>query len=280
MNVSTRGIHSLCKLWIVILFQYAVKPCQPFHKGLGRSLNPRKISHVGSSPRISSPLIALENHGKHVTVTPQKTPHSGRHFRPSHPAYRPYWPRWMVGRKRFMEGWYFRLTLPEEKASFAIIISIEDAGNTKSPLRLACIQIVGPGDTYLVKADKDDTKFWALKNEQGLGCTFSYNSPTIEAQMKSNRTTVTSTEDWFQSVRSGFQIMPTSFLGKIEGYDGTASGALEGQGSPSSCEFDFTVEPICGWGDAKSTGGWLSHFSGQWFLPFERRFVNTDIRST
>jgi len=115
--------------------------------------------------KTSSPGI-LED----VKAYPEQTPHSGRHFLPSHPVYRRpflrrlYWKR----RRRFMEGWYYRLTLKEENVSFAFIISIEDPG-LSSDLRLACIQVVGPDDTYLVQADRDDSKFWARKNQQALG---------------------------------------------------------------------------------------------------------------
>ena len=57
--------------------------------------------------------------------------------------------------RRFTEGWYYRLTLPECGESFVFIFSIEDAGRyvkgRPSPLSLACMQLLGPGDTYLVQ---------------------------------------------------------------------------------------------------------------------------------
>mmetsp|Transcript_10391 Transcript_10391/g.13756 ORF Transcript_10391/g.13756 Transcript_10391/m.13756 type:complete len:492 (-) Transcript_10391:46-1521(-) len=186
------------------------------------------------------------------------TPHSGRHFRPSHPAYR--FSRWRLRRKRFMEGWYYRLTIPEKNVSFAFIISIEDAGNPKSNLKLACIQVVGPDDTYLVQADKDDTKFWASKSQQALGYPFSY-KPNVVDDKERKKLTALDAEEWRNTIESGFQISPTSFLGRIQGHDGTKGGVLDGQGIPGFCEFDFSVDPVCGWGNARSTGGWLSHFS-------------------
>jgi hypothetical protein len=118
---------------------------------------------------------------------PEQTPHSGRHFLPSHPAYkwpllrRLYWKR----RRRFMEGWYYRLTLVEQNVSFAFIVSIEDPGlSPPSDLRLACIQVVGPNDGYLVQADRDDSKFWAWRNQQALGCTFEFESLEVGKDMK------------------------------------------------------------------------------------------------
>jgi tocopherol cyclase len=73
-------------------------------------------------------------------------------------------------------------------------------------------------------------------------------------------------EEWYDKVESGFQILPTSLLGRIRGHDGTNGGVLEDQGVPGSCDFDFSITPVCGWGDAgtaeqKSTGGWLASFA-------------------
>lgn len=182
---------------------------------------------------------------------PEQTPHSGRHFVPSHPAYRTKF----RPRRRFTEGWYYRLTL--EDVSFAFIISIEDPGIRRSDLRLACIQVVGPSDGYLVQADRDDTKFWAWKHKQGLGCNFEYLTETP------SRTTAMSPEEWRNTVKTGFQVLPTHLQGRIHGHDGSKGGVLDGQGVPGYCEFDMTIFPLCGWGgtEQKSTAGWLASFS-------------------
>ena len=210
--------------------------------------------------------ITTEPRGK---AFPQQTPHSGRHFVSSHPAQQRQQRRRdrfglrRRGRQgRFMEGWYYRLTTHE--GSFAIILSIEDAGNPKSNLTLACIQIVGPNDTYLVQADEDDSKFWAWKEQQGLGCNFVYNNEQRSEYLQSTTTAMTP-EVWDKTVQSGFQILPNRFQGKIHGHDGSMGGVKEGQGVPGTCHFDFSVTPLCGWGDTdkpqKRTGGWLSRFA-------------------
>ena len=238
---------------------------------------------------------------------PLQTPHSGRHFLPSHPAYRRK-QRGIINlrhflwnarrRKRFTEGWYYRLTLTNATAitsngtatqgsrtSFAFIISIEDPGlyPRQSDLRLSCIQVVGPNDGYLVQADQDDTKFWAWKKRQALGCTFEY----INDKITKNDDTVTAVtkEAWKETVKSGFQIMlPDHLIGRVDGHDGTLGGVLPGQGVPGYCEFDIAIdEVLCGWGSGntgvsadddhkdgtirtrattkqKSTAGWLSKF--------------------
>jgi tocopherol cyclase len=194
---------------------------------------------------------------------PEETPHSGRHFLPSHPAYRKpklrrmYWKR----RRRFMEGWYYRLTLVEHNVSFAFIVSIEDPGIMSSDLNLACIQVIGPEDGYLVQADKDDTKFWAAKKTQSLGCTFEYHK---EVAGESGCITEMDTQEWRRKVKSGFQVSRTHLLGRIRGHDGSA-GVLQGMGKEGYCEFDFSISPMCGWGGSdsnkqKSTAGWLASF--------------------
>ena len=212
-----------------------------------------------------------------------------------------------------MEGWYYRLTLKDyeivgadsensdckKPVSFAFIISIEDAGIASSDLRLACLQAIGPDDQYLVQSTKDDTKFWASKNVQSLGCTFeTYNDNSTVYQ---NTATELDPAIWKESVRSGFQITDDStvrtapeqqskprWMGRILGHDGSKGGVLDGQGIEGSVEFDFEVDPdsVCGYGGyttdtsakassknatipkqdthaaakQKSTGGWLSSF--------------------
>ena len=167
-------------------------------------------------------------------------------------------------RKRFTEGWYYRLTLPEEDVSFAFIVSIEDPGHKPpSKLRLACIQVVGPNDEYLVQGHRDDSLFWAWDAQQGLGCSFSYQRGVDTDEMK-QKTALTRSE-WNEKVDAGFQILPTSLLGRVRGRDGTKGDILDDEGELFECDFDFSIVPICGWGGAateeqKSTGGWLSSF--------------------
>lgn len=163
-----------------------------------------------------------------------------------------------------MEGWYYRLTLTEVAISFAFIISIEDPGSATSPLKLACMQVVGPDDEYLVQADPDDTKFWAWKHQQGLGYVFQYKDKESGHDRMSHRT-ILSKNEWDQEVESGFQILPSHLMGRIQGHDGTQGGVLDGQGFPGECSFDMKIDPIAGWGDIngtqQSTGGWLSSFA-------------------
>lgn len=156
--------------------------------------------------------------------------------------------------RRFTEGWYYRLTLPPPiNESFVFIFSIEDAGRwvredsiqcdksaistetdgdvkatnrmqklvqllrpkyVKSPLTLACMQLLGPQDTYLVQSDEDDTKFWGWKYSQGYGCTFEWKNNSKASIVNSGHITqddykmiaAMTPEEWSDRVQSGFQV--------------------------------------------------------------------------
>lgn len=169
-----------------------------------------------------------------------------------------------TNRKRFTEGWYYRLTLPTYNESFVFIFSIEDAGRilpdgTKSPLTLACMQLLGPKDTYLVQSDVDDTKFWGWKHAQALGCTFEWKEEYL-AKIGSEYTNFGSEsakdciaamrpEEWREAVSSGFQVLPFHFQGRLHGHDGTLGGVRANEGVPGMAHYDFSIRPVAGWGD-------------------------------
>lgn len=216
------------------------------------------------------------------TAYPQQPPHSGRHFLPTH-AYDIKNERFIskIKRKlgfnrkkrRFMEGWYYRLTLTEDdiKESFAFIFSIEDPHThsmnkkSSSPYTLSCAQVMGPRDEYLVQAEKSDTKFWAWKNSQGLGCTFEYNN---DQDPSNEDTKAMSPENFRERVKTGFQMLPYTLQGKLVGHDGTKGGIHEGQGVPGDCSWDLQITPINGWGNSEvsklkpqlSSAGWLASY--------------------
>ena len=244
--------------------------------------NGRPVDHH-KSPTLLGVPIHNSNNSMSTTFTSKminlQTPHSGRKFRPTHPAtHKNSTVRSFINKisfrnnRRFTEGWYYRLTLPQYNESFVFIFSIEDAGRyvrgnsssanlqkrrskldrlkrlvrrekVKSPLTLACMQLLGPQDTYLVQSDDDDTKFWGWKYAQGLGCTFEWihNNHTDIAAM--------SPEEWREKVQTGFQILPFHFQGRLSGHDGTMGGVKANQGIPGCAEYDFEVRPVAGWGN-------------------------------
>lgn len=211
-----------------------------------------------------------------------QTPHSGRKFQPTHPyktksRIRSLFNKLSRNNRRFTEGWYYRLTLPTYNESFVFIFSIEDAGRyvhsnhlndmstdhlhalngklsrirkllfrkkMKSPLTLACMQLLGPGDTYLCQSDVDDTKFWGWKYAQGLGCTFEWKNDTNDVNIAAMMP-----EEWREKVQSGFQILPFHFQGRLDGHDGSLGGVKALEGVSGTAEYDFTIRPVAGWGN-------------------------------
>jgi Tocopherol cyclase len=223
--------------------------------------------HRGVRPRsrnvvepLNDPILPNANNKNGEARRVLQSPHSGRHFFPSHPAYRQ---RMFRQRRRFTEGWYYRLTIPNV-TSFAFIFSIEDPGCRNSDLRLSCAQVIGPNSGYLVQGSRDDTAFWASRHEAAFGCTFATKANATASQTQKTRTELDA-DEWDQAVESGFQISPTSLKGRIDGKDGTVGDILDDSGERFKCEFDIAVQPIVGWGgtqpeEQKSTAGWLASF--------------------
>ena len=226
---------------------------------------------------------------ENIPAYPQQTPHSGRHFLPSHPASQPTSRIKRITRrilnplrrhpkriktKRFMEGWYYRLTLPEDNISFAFIFSIEDPDPSKdSDLALAAVQVMGPNDEYVIQSDPDHRKFWAYEGSQAFGCVFEHNDDSLNSNNQDSCSEALSPNNFDAHVRSGFQMLPTRLQGKVDGHDGSLGGVSKGQGLPRTCDFDLKIRPLSGWGDdqshdtdggksnQKSTGGWLASYS-------------------
>ena len=161
---------------------------------------------------------------------PLQTPHSGYH--------------WDGSDRRFFEGWYFRITLPEPQHTFAFMYSIEDPRGGQ-PCSGGTAQILGPEDAYLGRTFPDAGQFWAWPQGLGLG-------------------------HWRQNPRQldvGF-LPPAAFDQSIpEGYQVTATwhqGRLKDPSSGEVASWAYTTEPVYGWGNPslpqQSTAGWLSQF--------------------
>ncbi len=174
----------------------------------------------------------------------QQVPHSGYH--------------WSGDRRRFFEGWYFRVTLSECQQSFAFMYSIEDPSGS-SIYSGGAAQILGPDDCYLCRTFPDVKHFWAWKNSLGLGHWRRRSHP--------------SNADCSASVwsPSSFPInyLPVQSIDPVtsEGYQVTDrwhQGYLQTP-TGDSARWAFQVQPIYRWGTPftlpQATAGWLS------FLP-------------
>ncbi|MEC4816173.1 MAG: tocopherol cyclase family protein [Scytonema sp. PMC 1069.18] len=157
-----------------------------------------------------------------------QTPHSGYH--------------WDGSSRRFFEGWYYRVTLPQEGQTFAFIYSIEDPIGGK-PYSGGAAQVLGPNDEYLWRTFPDVSKFWANRDALGLG-----------HWGKTNLTT------------QPIYLLPAEFERYVqEGYQATATlnqGVIYDPASDRYCRWEYEIQPIYGWGDRvgiqQSTAGWLS----------------------
>jgi tocopherol cyclase len=162
---------------------------------------------------------------------PQSPPHSGYHWDGSH--------------RRFFEGWYYRVTLPEDRQTFAFMYSIEDPIGGKAQSGGAA-QILGPDDEYLWRTFPAVDRFWAWGDRLGLGH-WGRRSPisTISKYLEP--------EEFDRTIQEGYQATATLNQGK-----------LLDPGSGRAVSWCYEIQPIYGWGDSRkpqqSTAGWLSQF--------------------
>lgn len=165
---------------------------------------------------------------------------SRKSFRMPHGGY-----HWDGSDRRFFEGWYYRITLPEQQQTFAFMSSIEDPAGG-SPHSGGAVQILGPDDGYFCRTFPDVTRFWASHDDLALG--------------HWGKTTLRQTPGY---------LPPDRFMQQVqEGYQGTTTGQQGRLKDPSTGEiaaWDYAIQPIYGWGNAgqvqQATAGWLSFFS-------------------
>ena len=163
---------------------------------------------------------------------PSQTPHSGYH--------------WDGSSRRFFEGWYYRVTLPDCGQTFAFMYSIEDPIGGK-PHSGGAAQIFGPDDQYLWRTLPDVQRFWASSSQLELahwGKTDLATQPILLIPPEFER-----------YVQEGYQATATWNQGEI--HDPTSSDR--------ACRWQYAIQPVYGWGNQgtlqQSTAGWLS------FLP-------------
>jgi tocopherol cyclase len=156
-----------------------------------------------------------------------QTPHSGYHWNGIDPD--------------FFEGWYFRVTLPQLRESFAFMYSIEDPLGRNSHSSGAA-QILGIGEEYISARFADTHKFWATTDALELGHWGETNldiSPQLLPVAEFDR-----------AVKRGYQVTATLHQGALPELD---------------CRWCYHTVPVYGWGQTQqpqqATAGLLS------FLP-------------
>jgi tocopherol cyclase len=172
--------------------------------------------------------IAQQSETQTQSAHPLQTPHSGYH--------------WDGSARRFFEGWYFRVTLPNCGETFAFMYSIEDPVGGK-PHSGGAAQILGARDEYLCRTFPNINGFWAWPEVLGLG----------HWQRLDGRPQYLEPEEFAQQEGDRYQVTATLHQGQ-----------LRDPGTGASARWHYTTRPIYGWGDRnqpqQSTAGWLSQF--------------------
>ncbi len=161
----------------------------------------------------------------------KEPPHSGYH--------------WDGSSRRFFEGWYYRVTLPQWGQSFAFMYSIDDPMGGK-PHSGGAAQILGENEHYLYRLFPNINTFWASEQQLAL-CHWQQEKLNLKPQI----------------------LEPTIFKETVkEGYQATNKlnqGYIEDPVSKNYCRWCYKIKPIDGWGSsflsATSNGGMVIFFT-------------------
>ncbi|WP_204105754.1 MULTISPECIES: tocopherol cyclase family protein [Spirulina sp. CCY15215] len=145
--------------------------------------------------------------------------------------------------RRFFEGWYYRVTLPQLQQTFAFMYSLEDPlGGQYSG---GSAQILGANDEYLWRTFPDPKLFWADRDRLALGHWRKRDLDTPPQELDP--------EEFTENIQEGYQA--TDVLNQ---------GFIRDPATKFYCRWQYTIQPIYGWGNAnspqQSTAGWLSRF--------------------
>ncbi|KAI8568745.1 hypothetical protein RHMOL_Rhmol02G0224400 [Rhododendron molle] len=179
-----------------------------------------------------------------------RTPHSGYHFDGT--------------TRKFFEGWYFKVSIPERRQSFCFMYSVENPAFRKKMSRLeeaqygprftgVGAQILGADDKYICQYNDESQNFWGSRHELALGSTF-----VAQKDLQPPNKEVPP-EEFNRRVLEGFQVTPLWNQGFI-----CDDGRTDYVDIVKTARWEYSTRPIYGWGDVgskqKSTAGWLAAF--------------------
>ena len=161
-----------------------------------------------------------------------------RNFHIPHDGY-----HWNQITENYFEGWYYRLTLPKIKQTFAFMYSIQDPVGNKANSGGA-VQILGIDETYLCRTINNVDRFFAAKDRLGLG---HWRKTNLTSKPK-----LLSPGEFDRHIVEGYQA--TAYLNQGSIYDPIRN---------EYCRWEYQIEPVYGWGNSRqtqqSTAGLLSY---------------------
>ncbi|XP_057799551.1 probable tocopherol cyclase, chloroplastic [Salvia miltiorrhiza] len=181
---------------------------------------------------------------------PLRTPHSGFHFDGT--------------ARKFFEGWYFKVSIPECRQSFCFMYSLENPAFTKKLGRLeeaqygprstgVGAQILGADDKYICQFSEESKNFWGDRHELMLGSTFA-----LQKNMQPPKREIPP-QEFNKRVLEGFQVTPLWHQGSIRD-----DGRNDFAEIVKTARWAYSTRPVYGWGNVgskqKSTAGWLAAF--------------------
>ncbi|KAH9310671.1 hypothetical protein KI387_025706, partial [Taxus chinensis] len=115
--------------------------------------------------------------------------------------------------RRFFEGWYFKVSIPEQKQSFCFMYSDEDPAFSRRPGVLEELltgprfpgigaQILGADEKYICQYSNEVQSFWGSRHELALGNTF------LPKKGASPPKREIIPQEFWQRVEEGFQVTP------------------------------------------------------------------------
>ncbi|KAK4798587.1 hypothetical protein SAY86_030913 [Trapa natans] len=215
--------------------------------GIELDVSPLQLPH-DTERRTSTPVSPV-----YLPTPPNRelrTPHSGYHFDGS--------------TRKFFEGWYFKVSIPEVRQSFCFMYSVESPAFTKKLGALEAVQygtrstgvgaqILGADDKYICQYSEESQNFWGSRHELMLGNTF------LSAKGSKPPNKEIPPEEFNRKVLEGFQVTPLWNQGFIR--DDGRSNYVE---TVETARWEYSTCPVYGWGDVsstqKSSAGWLAAF--------------------
>ncbi|WP_017323971.1 tocopherol cyclase family protein [Synechococcus sp. PCC 7336] len=165
------------------------------------------------------------------SASPRQVPHAGYHGtnRSQH----------------FFEGWYFRVTLPQEGQSFAFMYSIEDPGGG-SDRSGGTVQVLGPQDELAWRSLPNVNGFWGDRDRLALG----HWGQVVAGMVPPHQ--LLPAGEFFRRVRSGYQVS-----------DRLNQGCFWEPQRGEWVRWLYRVEPLYSYGglQPEATMGWLSYLS-------------------